>query len=147
MQQTDTKGRTIPDQEDRPNKLTKAAKATVDAILGEDDPYNYIRAKAIVQIGKTELVKKNKEKVEELMLEAQTQITNVFGEEHPLTAKYNHFLIEAYNMQDSTPARTAKIIAICQKNLEITSKHYGEGSLFSVRVLYTMYTAYLHEET
>mgnify|MGYP000639699509 FL=1 len=49
---------------DRPAQLAIQTREIVEKIIGADDPYNYLRAKAIVQIGKSELVKKNQEKAE-----------------------------------------------------------------------------------
>ena len=77
------------DAQDRPAKLALEARESVDRILGAEDQFNYIRAKAIAQQGKPELVKKNQENAEKIFLEAQIQITSSYGENHPLVAKYN----------------------------------------------------------
>lgn len=73
------RGKAQGDSEDRAGKLTTQARETVEKILGEDDKFNYLRAKAIAQIGKTELLKKDQEKAEKLFLEAQTQVSCAFG--------------------------------------------------------------------
>ena len=59
---TDTQGKPVYDNEDRPRKLATEAKETVEKILGSDEQYSYLRAKAIAQLGKSELVLKNAEK-------------------------------------------------------------------------------------
>ena len=104
---------------DRPAQLAIQTREIVEKIIGADDPYNYLRAKAIVQIGKSELVKKNQEKAEQLFLEAQTQISSCFGSDHPLVAKYNQNLVEAYNLKPESAERTAQINTICSRNVEI----------------------------
>ena len=68
--QVDSRNRKVYDAQDRPGQLAIQARESVDRILGENDPYNYLRAKAIAQIGKSELVQKNQEKAEQTFLEA-----------------------------------------------------------------------------
>ena len=85
----DFSNRKIYDKQDRPRILAKEAREIVERIIGAEDKYNYIRAKAIAQIGKADLVEKKQEKAEDLFLEAQTQIAQCFGNESPLVAKYN----------------------------------------------------------
>ena len=59
----------IYDAEDRPRKLATQAKQTVDKVIG-DDKYNYLRAKATAFIGKCELVERNQEKAQQLLMQA-----------------------------------------------------------------------------
>ena len=59
LQKVDTRNKKVYDAKDRPGQLAIQSREIVERILGEDDPYNYLRAKAIAQIGKCELVKKN----------------------------------------------------------------------------------------
>ena len=54
----DFSNRKIYDKQDRPRILAKEAREIVERIIGAEDKYNYIRAKAIVQIGKADLVEK-----------------------------------------------------------------------------------------
>ena len=80
-------------------------------------------------------------------MEAQTKISSCFGSEHPLVAKYNQNLVEAYNIKPESAERTLQINQICSKNVEIAQDHYGEKSLYCVRLIYTLFTARLHETT
>ena len=96
-------------------------------------------------LGKAYVGKQDREKAEEMLLQAQIQITSVYGEEHTLAAKYNQYLIEAYNLRDESPERTELINRVSEKNVEICKKHYGDDSIFQIRVLYTNYTARLHD--
>ena len=67
---TDNSGKPVYDKEDRPRKMANECKATVESIIGDDEQFSYLRAKAIAQIGKAELVLKNVEKTAELFLQA-----------------------------------------------------------------------------
>lgn len=78
-------------------------------------------------------------------MDAQTQISCYFGSDHPMVAKYNQKLVEVYNLLPESNERTAKICAICQRNVEIAQDHYGEHSIYCVRVIYTLYTAELSQ--
>ena len=80
-------------------------------------------------------------------MEAQHYISSAFGNEHPLVAKYNQNLVEAFNLKEESPERTFEITALCTKNVEIAKSHFGENSIYCVRVLYTLFTARLHEPT
>ena len=62
-----------------------------------------------------------------------------------MVAKFNQNLIEAYNLETEGAERTAKICAICARNVEIAQETYGETSLYCVRPIYTLYTARLSE--
>ena len=59
LMQVDSRNRKIYDPKDRPAQLGSQSREIVERILGESDPNNYHRAKAIAQIGKSELVQKN----------------------------------------------------------------------------------------
>ena len=74
-------------------------------------------------------------------------ISSAFGSEHPLVAKYNQNLVEAFNLKPESPERTLEITALCTKNVEIAKAHFGNNSLYCVRVLYTLFTARLNEAT
>lgn len=54
-----------------------------------------------------------------MFLEAQTQVSCAFGSDQPLVAKYNQFLVEAYNLKPESSQRTVEICEICQRNVEI----------------------------
>ena len=92
------------DSQDRPAKISTEARDAVNRILGDADKANYHRARAIARVGKTELVQKNQSRCQELMLEAQTQISLYFGSEHIMMAKFNQNLVEAYNLADKSQA-------------------------------------------
>ena len=82
-------------------------------IFTEHNPNSYYGAKATALQGKGELLEKNAEKAQELFLQAQTEISNYFGSEHPMVAKFNQYLIEAYNLEPESRERIEKITAIC----------------------------------
>ena len=63
-------GEKVYDPKDRPAKRANEALAIVNKIIGDANEHNYLRAKAIAMVGKTELVQKNQEKAEELMMAA-----------------------------------------------------------------------------
>ena len=71
----------------------------VEDILGPNDPNNYLRAKAIAQVAKVELAKKNQETTDELFSQALSLITAYFGNKHPMVAKFRQHLIEAQNLK------------------------------------------------
>ena len=106
LMQVDSRNRKIYDPKNRPAQLANQSREIVERILGESESNNYHRAKAIAQIGKSELVQKNQEKAEQLFLEAQTVISACFGSDHPLVAKYNQNLVEAYNLKPESNERT-----------------------------------------
>lgn len=118
----------------------------VESIV-DPDTKSYHRAKASVAVGKAYLSKKEKEIAERYFLNAQTEITAIFGVEHPLTAKFNQNLIEAYNLRQESAERTELINSICRKNVEILEQAYGSDHILLIRPLYTLYTATLHEES
>ena len=136
----------VYDAQNRPFTIASESRAIIDLIF-RDDTHNYHKAKAILQVGKAELIKKNQESCEQLFLESKAHITEVFGNSSPLLVKYNQSLIESYNLKPESDERTAQIVEMCQKNLELTATEYGENSLYCVRILYTLFTARLHEET
>ena len=96
-------------------------------------------------VGKSYVSKKEREKAEATLLEAQSMITAEYGEDHTLAAKFNQFLIEAYNMRPESQERTELINNISSKNVDICKKYYGETNIFQIRILYTNYTARLHD--
>ena len=98
-------GDKVYDPKGRPAKLADEALETVNRIFRDEDDAHYHRAKAIARVGKTELPQKNQGRCQELMLEAQTQISLYFGSDHPMMAKYNQNLVEAYNLLSATPER------------------------------------------
>ena len=49
-------GEKVYDPKDRPAQRTKEARAIVEKLIGDKDQFNYLRAKAISMVGKTELV-------------------------------------------------------------------------------------------
>ena len=56
-------------------------------------------------------------------------ISSAFGGEHPLVAKYNQNLVEAFNLKPESPERTLEITALCTKNVDIAKAHFGIGSM------------------
>ena len=95
------------DPEDRPMKLATEIQDSVEKILEKDTvTFNYLRGKAIAAIGKVYLVQKKGEKAEEFFLKAQAEVAAIYGDDSPLCAKFNSFLIEAYNFRQESPART-----------------------------------------
>ena len=61
--------------------------------------------------------------------------------------KYNQSIIESYNLKPESDERTVDIVELCQNNLSLVNNEYGELSLYCIRILYTLFTARLHEET
>jgi len=95
------------DSEDRPMKLATEIQDSIEKILENDTvTFNYLRGKAIAAIGKVYLVQKKGEKAEEFFLKAQAEVAAIYGDDSPLCAKFNSFLIEAYNFRQESPART-----------------------------------------
>lgn len=113
-------------------------------ILGEG---NYFHAKALSAVGKALLVKGEIEKAEETFRKAQDLVSVKFGASHPLVVKRNADLVEAINMRPETPERGILLNQICEKNVEVLRELYGEGSIYLIRPMYTLYTAKLHEKT
>ena len=74
-------------------------------------------------------------------------ILSLHGDSHPLTAKYTQNQVEAYNLRPESDDRTKLLMSICEKNYDIAKDTFGEKSIFTVRPLYTLYTASLHEES
>ena len=72
----------------RCSQLCEQAQEIVENSLGPDDPNNYLRAKAIAQVAKVVLARKNQERTDELFSQALSLITTSFGNEHPLVAKF-----------------------------------------------------------
>lgn len=70
-----------------------------------------------------------------------------FGEKHPIVAKMNQNLIEAFHLTDESEERMKSINDICETNVNIVKASYGEDSLYCVRFMYTLFTARLHEST
>ena len=94
-----TTGSQMYDPLDRPSKMTLECKEQVDKIFEGDKFGIYQKAKALMFVGKSYVSKKEREKAEATLLEAQSMITAEYGEDHTLAAKFNQFLIEAYNMR------------------------------------------------
>lgn len=87
------------------------------------------------------------DKAELLFKKALGMITFLYTDEHPLAAKYNQNLVESMNVRPESNERTKTLINVCEKNLQIAKNYFGEHSIYLLRVLYTRYTAALHEET
>lgn len=64
-----------------------------------------------------------------------------------MVAKFNQNLIEAYNLKEESKERSVLISNICEKNVEIVKAYYGENSIYCVRLIYTLFTARLHDES
>ena len=64
-----------------------------------------------------------------------------------MAAKYNQNLVECFNLKPESVERTKSLTNLCEKNLQIAKNYFGENSIFLLRVLYTRYTASLHEDT
>ena len=89
--------------------LSKAfeAEEVTKKIITEEQ--NYIRAKVQVNVGKVYIAKRSvasKEesqsllnKADHLFTEALSWITSLYTDSHPLAAKYNQHLIEAFNLR------------------------------------------------
>lgn len=88
-----TTGKSCYDPKDRPLKLVNEVADRVKAILGDDDKYNYIRAKALSNVGKNLIAKGDGANAETALLESQTEVTCKYGDTHPLAVKFNQQLI------------------------------------------------------
>lgn len=77
---------------------------------------------------------------------AVDQIVKLFTSNHPLTVKFNQYLIEAYNSRPESDERSGIISNLCEENLDICIDHFGPESIYLVRPLYTLFTAQLHNE-
>ena len=89
LMKQDLSGKSEVDPQAKPVVLAREALESVNRIIGAEDQYNYLRAKATAQTGQPYLAIKNQEKAQEIYLDAQTQISSYFGSDHPMVAKYN----------------------------------------------------------
>ena len=137
--------------------LSKAFRAEEECNKIITDEQNYILAKVQVNIGKVYLAQRavaDKEKAaglldkaELLFKQALGMIAILYTDEHPLAAKYNQNLVESMNARPESNERTQTLTNLCEKNYQIAKNYFGENSIYLLRVLYTRYTAALHEET
>jgi hypothetical protein len=73
-------------------------------------------------------------------------VLELFGEEHPLSAKFNNMVMEVLQSGPQSEERSLKVRQVAERNVQICEMFYGERSLYIVRAVYLLYVEKLQEE-